>query len=295
MSNKTKGILLIILSAFAFSTMSFLVKFVDVVPAMQKAFFRNIVSLTIATILMIKAFNKENEVKTFETFKNFFTPKNKKFILLRVTFGTMGLILTYLSIDALILSDATVLLKLSPFFTVIFSYLILKEKVSKHQIVSIIVAFIGALFIIKPTFDVVPVPYLLAVSASVCAGMAYTSLRVLGTKGENGKLVIFYFSLTSSIALLPIIIFNYTPMTLNNTLIIVCAATFATIGQFCITKAYSLAPAKDITIYDYTQVVFSSIYSVMFFSAVPDMYSIIGYIIVILASFYMAFGAKFKF
>ena len=53
----------------------------------------------------------------------------------------------------MVLSDASMLNKLSPFFTLIFSYIFLKEKLSPFQCIAIVIAFIGSLFIIKPSFD----------------------------------------------------------------------------------------------------------------------------------------------
>ena len=53
------------------------------------------------------------------------------------------------------------------------------------------------------------------------------------------------------------------------------------IGQICITKAYSYAPAKEIAIYDYTQVIYSALLGFVFMQQIPDRFSVIGYIIII--------------
>lgn len=64
-------------------------------------------------------------------------------------------------------------------------------------------------------------------------------------------------------------------------LYLVLAGVSAALGQFSITAAYTHAPAKEISVFDYTQVIFAAILGGIFFSEVPDKYSIIGYVIII--------------
>jgi drug/metabolite transporter (DMT)-like permease len=52
-------------------------------------------------------------------------------------------------------------------------------------------------------------------------------------------------------------------------------------GQFCVTAAYRYAPAREIGVYDYSQVLFSAILGVLVFGQVPDVLSLIGYVIII--------------
>jgi drug/metabolite transporter (DMT)-like permease len=52
-------------------------------------------------------------------------------------------------------------------------------------------------------------------------------------------------------------------------------------GQVFITKAYSYAPAKEISVYDFTNVIFAAIWGYLFLQQVPDVLSVIGYVIII--------------
>ena len=69
-------------------------------------------------------------------------------------------------------------------------------------------------------------------------------------------------------------------MTLIQFIYLILAGVSAALGQFGITAAYSYAPARDISVYDYTQVVFSTLMSLIVFGTVPDALSVIGYIII---------------
>ena len=48
-------------------------------------------------------------------------------------------------------------------------------------------------------------------------------------------------------------------------------------GQFAITAAYNNAAGKDISIYDYSQILFAAILGFIFLNQIPDIWSIVGY------------------
>ena len=274
-SNRLKGIFFIILSAFGFAVMSAFIKLSGDLPNIQKVFFRNLVSAIIALFLIIKH-------------KGSFTGKkeNRKILIYRSLFGTIGIIFNYYAIDNLVLSDANMLNKISPFLVVVFYALILKEKINLKQILAIIVAFIGALFIVKPSFDIRVVPYIIGFLSAVFAALAYTCVRMLGNK-EEYYTIVFFFSTFSLVTVLPMFIYVYEPMTTMQFVYLILAGIFASLGQFGVTLAYKYAPAKEISIFDYSNIIFSAILSIFLFGVYPDKLSVVGYFIIFAAAFYM--------
>lgn len=276
LSDRSKGIIFIILSAFGFAMMSAFVKLAGDLPSFQKTFFRNMVSLAVALFLILKhrgsLFGKR---------------ENQKTLIMRSAFGTMGIILNYYAIDNLkVLSDANMLNKLSPFFVIIFSALFLKEKIKPNQMLALLVAFLGMLFVIKPSFSFEIIPAVAGILGGISAAAAYTCVRFLGGK-EKPDTIVFYFSLFSTIVVLPLMLASYTPMTIWQLLSLLAAGAFASIGQFGITLAYKYAPGKEISIFDYSNIIFSAIISLVLFGTLPDYLSIIGYLIIFSASLYM--------
>ena len=275
LSNRTKGIIFIVISAFGFALMSAFVKLAGDLPSFQKTFFRNLVSLVIALILVLKS--KDSL---------FGKKENQKLLFLRSTLGTAGIVCNYYAIDRLILSDANMLNKLSPFFVIIFSALFLKEKISKAQITGLIAAFIGVLFVVKPTFNFEIIPALIGILGGVCAAGAYTCVRALGGK-EKPHTIVFYISLCSSLNIAPFMIASYKDMSILQFTYLICAGLSASIGQFGITFAYKFAPAKEISIFDYSNIAFAAIFSFSIFGVIPDRLSFVGYGIIFAASLYM--------
>ena len=153
---------------------------------------------------------------------------------------------------------------------------------------AIAVAFAGALLIIKPTFgNENLIASMAGFVGGMCAGAAYTCVRWLGIKGENGKVIVFFFSAFSTIVTAPYLIFNYHYMTAEQWIFLLLAGVCAAGGQFSITAAYTYAPSREISVYDYSQVVFAAIVGFIVFGDVPDILSFVGYFVICAMAIWM--------
>lgn len=216
-SQKTKGIFYILVAAFGFSLMSTFVKLAGDLPAIQKAFFRNFIALLFILIFMLK------EHISFKPEKG-----NLPALFGRCFCGTVGLLCNFYAIGKLNLSDANMLNKLSPFFAILFSVILLKEKPTLVQVIGVLMAFAGSLCIIKPGFEnPALIPAIAGAIGGMGAGAAYTFVRKLGGRHENSKRIVFYFSAFSCLVCLPFLLFSYAPMTGKQFLFLVLAGAFA--------------------------------------------------------------------
>jgi len=270
-NKKYMGIIYIICSAFFFALMNMFVRMAGDIPSIQKSFFRNLIAFFFAFLIM-----RKNRIP-FGCKK-----ENRLSLLLRATFGTLGVLCNFYAVDHLVLADASVLNKMSPFFAILFSYIILKEKITVRQGAVVVVAFLGSLLVIKPTFSNMDlIPSVIGLCGGLFAGAAYTYVRKLTTNGEKGPMVVAFFSGFSCLVLLPFLIFDYHPMTFWQLMVLLMAGLAAAGGQFTITAAYSYAPAREISVYDYSQIIFAAVLGFFVFGQVPDLLSWIGYAVII--------------
>lgn len=271
LNNRQKAIIYIICSAFFFALMNMFVRMSGDLPSVQKSFFRNFVAFFFALFVLLRS---------KEGFS--FNKKNLPYFIGRALFGTFGILCNFYAVDHLVLSDASILNKLSPFFAILFSFFILKEKLTPMQISAVTIAFCGALLVVKPGFAVSDaiIPSLIGVTGGLCAGLAYTLVRVLGQKGERGPFIVLFFSAFSCIVTLPFLIFDFHPMSTVQTVMLLLAGLSAAGGQFTITAAYTHAPAREVSVFDYTQIVFAAGLGLIFFGQIPDLFSIAGYCII---------------
>ena len=277
MDRRTKGILCILSSAFCFALMNMLVRLSGDIPSIEKSFFRNAVAAAAAAVIVLKD-RRETRLRK----------EDIPLLILRSILGTIGILGNFYAVDHLILPDATMLNKMAPFFTLIFSAVFLKERISLKTAVIITGAFIGALFVIKPSFSNADLSAsIIGLIGGLGAGSAYTCVRALGKRGTSGPLVVLFFSLFSCLVTLPYLIFSFHPLTMKQFLILILAGTAAAGGQFSITAAYRFAPAREISVYDYSQVIFTALLGFFVFSQIPDGYSFLGYAIIILMAVIM--------
>ena len=283
-NNILKGIFCIIIAGFGFALMSLFVKLSGDLPSIQKGFFRNIIAVFLSSIPLIKHWKVIN------------IPRNNTgwlVLISRSVFGTIGLVLNFYAISHISLADSSIIQKLSPFIIIILSYIFFKEEMTRFQFFAIIIAFVGIILIIKPSGnDIISMGALAALSGALCAGIAYTCVRYLGTHNISGEFIIFFFSSLSSLMLLPYLIFDYRTMTFYQLSMLLLAGISATIGQYGVTFAYKFAAAKNISVFDYSQVLFSGIFGYMFFGEFPDFQSLIGYIIVISVGIVLVLRSK---
>ncbi|MCF0242612.1 MAG: DMT family transporter [Treponema sp.] len=276
--NVPKGIAWVIFSSFGFACMSMCVRQAGEVPFMQKAMFRNLIAFIIAFTSLISVGIKDKSV--------FYIQKPAvKYLILRCCVGCLGIFGNFYAIGKMNISDASMLNKMSPFFTIISSFIILGEKPTWVSVVSLVTAFTGSLFIIKPTFFLTDpskcFPAIVGFVGGFGAGFAFACIRKLKSYNVNSKLIISVFSLFSCLLCIPNLILNYYPMTLTQTLWLLGAGVAAACGQFGITNAYFNAPSSKISVYEYTNVIFAAVLGFIAFHQIPDIYSILGYVLII--------------
>lgn len=277
MNRRTKGILCIIASAFCFSLMNMFVRLAGELPTPQKAFFRNAVALLFAIVILVKS------GEGFHIGKG-----NFKYLFLRSFAGTVGIFGNFYAVDHLAQSDASMLNKMSPFCVIVFSYFILKEKLTHWQVLAVVTAFVGSLFVIKPTFANLELfPSLLGLMGGIGAGFAYTQVRILGLRGVKSPTIVAFFSGFSCLAALPFLLFDYHPMTAYQLLMLCGAGLAAAGGQFGVTQAYTYAAGREVSVYDYTQIIFSTLIGFLVFDQLPDGWSFLGYALIIAAAVFI--------
>jgi len=281
MKQETKGIICLLLSSFFFAVMGAAVKSVPDLPIAQKIFFRNLVGAIMTAGILIK--NKES-----------FIGSNVKLLTLRSLFGLLGVAANFYAISRLPLSDAALLNRMSPFFVILLSLIFLKEHVNKYQLYAMIIALLGAGFVIKPQFNYTIIPSLIGLSSAVFAAAGYTSVRQLRLY-SSPYTIVFFFCLFSTVAAIPFMfVDHYTSPNLKELILLLVIGLSATAAQISMTTGYRYAPASRLAIYGYTNIIFSAILGVILWSEYPDLLSVTGGMLIILGGFinYIAMNNK---
>lgn len=280
MNPKNKSVVLMFFSAFTFSSMQIIVKLLPQIPLMEKVFFRNLISLIIAYFVI-----KKNKLSFFGA------KENRKYLFYRYLFGFTGLILFFYATTQMLAADAAILNKLSPVFVIILAHYFLKEKINKTKLTVLAVSVIGSLLVIKPQFNLSVIPALAGFVSAILSGAAYIFIGIIDDD-ESVYTTVFYFSFFSSLSCIPFFFFDFIMPDIYELVFLILLGVLASLGQIALTFAYTECPASEISIYDYSNIIFSSALGFVFLKEVPDLLSVAGGILILSGSAYLYIMTK---
>lgn len=273
MSERTKGAALMCTSALLFSAMQIPISLSGTtIPIMEQVFFRNIVTLILSFILIMRSGGSL-----------FGTKKNQPLLFVRSVFGFLGLITQFYAVAHANQGDVSTMMKLSPFMITLWAAIFLKEKIRKVQVPALLIAFLGAAFVANPAFNSNLFPLFMAFLCAFFSSVSYTLLAYFKNK-VDGMTIIMHFSTFCVLACIPFMIFDFVMPTFKELLLLLLIGVFGGFGQIALTYAYRLATAAEISIYNYSGIVFSIILGYVFLGEVLDVTSVIGCALVIIAA-----------
>lgn len=273
MDRKKQGIALMLLSALSLSSMQVVVKLTSgTVPLGEQIFVRNVINFLIVFFLA-----KKNNISLRAE------KKYRGWLFVRSVFGCLGMVFLFYASSHANQADVTVLHKMSPFLITILASVFLKEKLSKIQIPALIMAFAGAFVIANPQFNSNVFPIFVAFLAAVASSISYTFLSYFKDK-VNGLTVTLNFCLVSILGTLPFVISNFVMPTGWDLVMLFLIGVFGSMSQLALTYAYRFAPASEVSIYNYSGILFSMILGYFVLNQEISLRSVIGGGIVIFAS-----------
>lgn len=248
LSGRTRGALLMILSALGFSMMQIMIAWsADEVPLFEQLFFRNL----FATGLSYVAIRRKG--------LNWMGHRgNRRLLFLRSLLGYLGMVTLFYATAHAAQGDVAVVNKMSPFIVVVFAVLFLKERIRPYQIVTLIMAFGGAIIVADPSFSSDSLPMVVAFLSAVFAGAAYAMVGALKGR-EAPEVIVFFFSAFSTAVTFFLMVPQFVMPSPTALLMLVGIGAFASVGQIALTYSYAAAPASEVSLYNYSGIVFSMV------------------------------------
>jgi len=188
----------------------------------------------------------------------------------------------FYAIAHLKLSNAMVFTYSSPIFIPLIAWLFLKEKVTTAMLCAAGLGFIGVFCVAKPDQGLLNWISIVGISSSLLASMAFVTVRAL-TQTEPPERIVFYFCLIGSLLSVIPMFWVWRPYHLSELFFLVTAGVLANVSQIFMSHAYRLAPAGQIAPVNYIAIIFAGIWGFLLWNEVPDLYSVIGFGIILLA------------
>ncbi|WP_227018396.1 DMT family transporter [Sinanaerobacter chloroacetimidivorans] len=269
---KQKGILLMLLSALLFSAMQIVINLTGDLPLMEQVFFRNIVS-----VLLCYPILKRKGLSIFGE------KHQQPLLFMRSGFGLLGLVSLFYAASRANQADITILSKLSPFLVTLFAYLFLKEKIARIQIPALIIAFGGAFLVANPAFQSNLFPLFMAFLCAIFSGITFTLLAYSKDKADVITVIMHFSSFCVAVSI-PFMVMNFVVPDLKEFVFLTLIGLFGSFGQIALTYAYRMAPASEVSIYNYSGIVFSMIMGYFILGEAISHTSFLGGALVVLAS-----------
>lgn len=191
------------------------------------------------------------------------------------------------------LSDAAALMSVNPVLITLGAALFLGESLGPRRIVGIAVALVGALIILRPGSDVFAPAALFPLAAAVCYSGYALLTRKIGPD-EDVWTSLFYTGLVGTVILSVIVPGQWRQPDASALALIGAIALLGTLGQLCLIRAFSQGEAAMLAPYAYVGLVFATMWGAVFFNEYPDIWTVLGALVIAGAGLYVWHRETFR-
>jgi len=264
----TPGVLLILCSALLFAVMNVGVKAIPRVPVHEIVFFRALTTLVLAYLLL--------RIKGISVWGN-----HRPLLILRGLAGTVALVLYFWTVQNMPLATAVTVQHLSPIFTILLSALMLREPPRPIQVPFFVIAFAGVVLVkgLDPAVTVTELA--LGVTSACFSGLAYNMIRML-REHDRPLVVVFYFPLVTVPLIGPYTFTHWHQPTPWEWALLACVGLTSTGAQICMTQAYQVDRASNISIVNYLGILFALLFGLLIFHETPGPLALLGVVLITL-------------
>ena len=230
--------------------------------------------------------------------RNILSINQKGILLLRISFGLIGLSCWYLTVIYLTLSVATVLLQTVPIFITVFAPLMTSERVGLKRFSAVIVGFIGVIILINPNLDgsfaYSGIGLLFGAGATIFGALMFITLRMLGAKDAPTSTALWYnfvgafifgclAGFSNGVSTFEII------MDESLWFLLIFIGISASFQQYLMAKSHQLAPVTILAPVHYSAIPMSMFVGVLYFGDVIDMRFLLGTAVIVCSTAYIFF------
>ena len=244
-------------------------------PVLQVAWFRFFFS-TLITLLFIFIFSRNSLVSS----------KNLKSQIIRGLLLLTSSVFFFYSISIISLAKALTIAFICPLMVTALSPYFLKERVGPRRWTAVIIGFIGVLIVIRPGI----VEFNWASFAALGTGFCYALYLIVTRKlknTDNGLLTLLITSTVGTLILSLYLPFIWVKPTFSEYLFAINMGLIAALAHGMIIFSYNYSDASKLAPLGYFEIITNILIGYIWFSDIPDKYTFIGLLIIILSGVYV--------
>ena len=198
-----------------------------------------------------------------------------------------GVILWFLAMSRIPISEVTALGFTTPIFVTLGAAVFLSERLKPYRVAAVLLGFIGALLILRPGLRVIDIGALAQLGAAPLFACSYLMAKS-ATRREASSMIVVLLSVFCTLTLaLPALLVWRTP-TLDELLLLGLTALLATSGHYCMTRALEAAEVSAVQPFTFLQLVWATILGLILFDETPDVWIWIGGAVIVGSATWMA-------
>lgn len=192
----------------------------------------------------------------------------------------------FAAIHLIPLADAYAISFLAPFLITALSVPLLGETVGWRRWIAVIVGGAGVVLVIRPGSGAMEWGALLALLMAFSSAVFHLTTPILG-RTEDPVTTLYYGGILGAVVLLIALPFVWVTPGILDWCLLVLIGVLGTLGHFVMMRAFQRMPASSLSPFLYLNLLWVTIYGLIFFDEMPDAWAISGSTLIVVAGCYM--------
>lgn len=276
MAPNTKGALLGLAAFGIFATHDVIVKYLGATYSpFQILFFSVIFGFPLVSFMLVRDSSTKN-----------LRPRHPWWTALRTISVLVTGVCVFYAFSVLPLAQTYAMLFAMPLLITLLSIPILGERVGVHRGGAVAIGLIGVLIVLRPGTSDLTLGHLAALVGAFGASLASIIVRRIG-RDERDVVLLLFPMLGNFLIMGALMPFDYKPMSLNDLGAVALMAALAFAAMLCMIGAYKSGEAVVVAPMQYSQIVWASIYGIVFFGETPTLQTLFGAAVIIASGVYI--------
>lgn len=207
--------------------------------------------------------------------------------LVRGVIGVLTLMAWMWALAEVELAKATALSFTAPIFAAAAAVLLLGERITRARLVGLAVGFAGALVILRPGVLELDLGTVVALLSAVGMAVMYITTKMLLRHETSASVIVNTALVMTPLSLLSALpVLSVPPASLW--LLLLAMGLAGTLGRVLLTRALQVADATTVMPFDFGRLIFIAAMGAVFFSEMPDIWTVVGSVMIAAAAFLAA-------
>ncbi|MCP4318606.1 MAG: DMT family transporter [Hyphomicrobiales bacterium] len=173
-----------------------------------------------------------------------------------------------------------------PLIITLLSIPILGERVGIHRGGAVVVGLVGVLIVVRPGSAPLEFGHLAAFVGAFGSALSSIIVRRIGRE-ERDLVLLLYPMLGSFLVMGALMPFEYKPMPLTDLAAVAVLSLLGFIALNCMIGAYKAAEAAIVAPMQYSQILWATLFGLVFFNEAPEQRTLVGAVIIIVSGLYI--------